>query len=337
MISPCFSVGGMDTWQWILLGLLLLLAANYIVRMGMDRLTVPLSSDLEIEGFEGEGGTAATASKHEWLTTEDLYDDFYASVYNKIFQHDALVQAEAIVCLQEWSKNMDKKDMRVLDAACGTGVATCLFAKQDVGMVTGIDKSPAMIRAARSTVLPATTLTPVQRERVRFKESDLYGPMAAGGAEFTHACLLYFGAYEFRDLSALLKNLAFWVQPGGGLVIEVVNKYKFEPIPDVANPWVAVSPQKYSKDRIVKSKAVFDKFDYETEFDLEDPRGEFRETFRFKDGSVRRQKHVLWMPGISEIVQKAREAGWNYKKFMDLQFTGFNYGYLLFFNRSMTA
>jgi hypothetical protein len=82
---------------------------------------------------------------------------------------------------------------------------------------------------------------------------------------------------------------------------------------------------------------VFDKFDYDTEFDLEDPRAEFRETFRFKDGSVRRQKHVLWMPGITEMVQKAKEAGWNYKKYMDLQFTGFNYGYLLFFNRSMTA
>jgi SAM-dependent methyltransferase len=328
----------MDTWQWVLFVVLLLLAANYVAHLAFDRLTVPVgcTSDLA-EGFEDAKGGDAKASKAEWLNTEDLYDDFYASVYNKIFQHDALVQAEAIVALQEWSKNSNKKEMRILDAACGTGVATCLFAKQGVGSVTGIDRSAAMLRAAKSTILPSTTLTPADRERIRWREADLYGPSAASGAEFTHACLFYFGLYEFRDLDALLKNLAFWVQPGGGLVIEVVNKYKFEPIPDVANPWVAVSPQKYTKERIVKSNAVFDKFNYETEFDLEDPRAEFREVFRFKDGTVRRQKHGLWMPSLPLIVQKAREAGWIYKKFVDLQFTGFSYGYLMFFTRSMTA
>jgi hypothetical protein len=45
---------------------------------------------------------------------------------------------------------------------------------------------------------------------------------------------------------------------------------------------------------------VFDKFDYEAEFELEDPKAEFRETFRFKDGSVRRQKHSLLMPSIAD-------------------------------------
>ena len=329
----------MDTWQWVLLTILLLLIVNYVSRIAIDRLTVPIDYENN-EGFVDSNSNSngqAKASKEEWLNAEDLYDDFYASVYNKIFQHDALVQAESLVALQEWSKSMNKKEMRILDAACGTGVATCLFAKQGVGNVTGIDRSAAMLRAAKGTMLPSTTLTPAERERIRWREADIYGPSAAGGAEFTHACLFYFGVYEFRDIDALLKNLAFWVQPGGGLVIEVVNKYKFEPIPDVANPWVAVSPQKYSKERIVKSKAIFDKFDYETEFDLEDPRAEFREVFRFKDGTVRRQKHVLWMPSLPAIVQKAREAGWIYKKFTDLQFTGFNYGYLMFFTRSMTA
>jgi hypothetical protein len=161
----------------------------------------------------------------------------------------------------------------------------------------------------------------------------------AGAAEFSHACLFFFSVYYLKDLDAALKNLSVWIEPGGGLAIEVVNKHKFEPIPDVANPWVAVSPQKFSKDRIVKSKAVFDKFDYETEFDLEDPdaavsKAEFSETFAFNDGTTRRQKHTLWMPDIGIIVQKAKEQGFLYTKYTDLQFMGFNYGYMLFFKRT---
>jgi hypothetical protein len=86
------------------------------------------------------------------------------------------------------------------------------------------------------------------------------------------------------------------VKPGGSLAIEVVNKYKFDPVLDSSNPWVGVSPQNYVKERLKTSKAVFDKFEYEATFELDDPKAEFRETFRFKDGSVRRQKHRMTMP-----------------------------------------
>ena len=94
-------------------------------------------------------------------------------------------------------------------------------------------------------------------------------------------------------MDAIFRNLALWVKPGGSLAIEVVNKYKFEPVLNPSNPWVGISPQKYVKERLHKSNIVFDTFEYESVFELEDPRAEFRETFRFKDGSVRRQKHTL--------------------------------------------
>jgi SAM-dependent methyltransferase len=235
--------------------------------------------------------------------------------------------------MEEFTKDTPKDQLNILDAGCGIGIATCALAKQGAGQVVGIDKSQAMIRYAKGTTLPSTTLTETERQNVEFRMFDLIGPGAAGAAEFTNACILYFTIYYFKDLDILFRNLALWVKPGGSLAIEVVNKYKFDPVLDSSNPWVGISPQNYVKERLKTSKVVFDKFDYEATFELEDPDAEFRETFRFKDGSTRRQKHALTMPSMSEIIKKAQRNGWMYSSYVDLMPLSFQYGYLLFFKR----
>jgi SAM-dependent methyltransferase len=249
-------------------------------------------------------------------------------------QNDKLIQAETAICMEEFTKNTSKDQLIILDAGCGIGIGTAAFAKQGVKNVVGIDKSQAMLRYAKGTTIPNTTLTDLEKQDIEFRQFDIIGPGAAAAAEFTDAVLLYFTVYYFRDLDTLFRNLALWVKPGGNLAIEVVNKYKFEPILDSSNPWVGFSPQKYSEDRLTKSKVVFDKFDYEAEFDLEDPKAEFRETFRFKDGSTRRQKHTLYMPNMPDIIKKAQNNGWTYTKYVDLMPVSFPYGYLLFFSRN---
>lgn len=319
---------GLDMWQSILLIIVILLCINYLSIILMDRLTTHPYESMT-EGFE----SMASASRTETLVDEEIYDDFYASVYNKIFQHDKLVQAEAAMALHEWADAMKPADMRILDLCCGTGVASCYLAKQGVGHIYAVDRSPAMIRYAKANILPKTTLTETQSSAIEWIQADAYAPSIIEPASVTHACLFYFTMYHFRNSDAIFRNLAHWVKPGGHMAIEVVNKYKFEPIPDVANPWVAVSPQKYSKERIKTSKAVFDTFEYETTFDLEENRAEFGETFRFKDGTSRRQKHILWMPTIQQLIQTAGECGWSYQKYVNLDMIGFNYGYMLFFVR----
>jgi hypothetical protein len=130
---------------------------------------------------------------------------------------------------------------------------------------------------------------------------------------------------------ALFRNLYLWVRPGGQLAIEVVNKYKFDPMLESASPLVGFSLQKYSKKRLTESNVVFDKFTYTGHFDLVDPQAEFIETFRFKDGTIRRQKHKMTMPTMEEIVKMGQAAGWVYQKYVDLVVVGFEYSYLLFF------
>ena len=245
-----------------------------------------------------------------------------------------MLQAEAAICLQEFETTTKKEHMKILDAGCGVGIATCAYKKLGVNQVVGLDKSRAMIQYARNTVLPHTTLTDTDKQDVEFRNMDLLGPTSANAAEFTNACILYFTIYYFRDLDTLFRNLALWVKPGGTLAIEVVNKYKFEPVLNPSNPWVGISPQKYAKERLHKSTIVFDTFEYDAVFELEDPRAEFRETFRFTDGSVRRQKHTLYMRSIPEMIKIAKESGWVYTKYVDLMPLSFQYGYLLFFTRA---
>jgi SAM-dependent methyltransferase len=320
-----------DTWETLALVCFLLISISYIIILTIDKLTLINYGTIK-EGFLTE--SAAAASKYEWLSNDDLFDDFYASVFTKLTQNENLIQAETAVCLEEFTKNTAKDQLCILDAGCGIGIGTVSLAKQGVGMTVGIDKSQAMIRYAKGTTVPNSTLNDSQKQDIEFITFDLVGPGAAAAAEFTDAMLLYFTVYYFKDLDNLFRNLALWVKPGGSLAVEVVNKYKFEPVLDSSNPWIGFSPQKYTKERLTKSKVVFDKFDYEAEFDLEDPKAEFRETFRFKDGSIRRQKHTLYMVNIPDIVKTAQNNGWTYTKYVDLMPFSFQYGYLLFFSRN---
>jgi len=318
-----------ETWQTVVLAMLCMILSVYILLLSVDKFTT-LDVTTVKEGFVSE----SDKSKFEWLQNDELFDDFYASVFMKLTQIETLIQAESAICLQEFERVTKKEHMKILDAGCGVGIATCALKKLGANQVVGLDKSRAMIQYARNTVLPSTTLTDTEKQDVEFRNMDLIGPTSANAAEFTDACILYFTIYYFRDLDTLFRNLALWVKPGGTLAIEVVNKYKFDPVLNPSNPWVGVSPQKYVKERLHKSTIVFDKFEYDAVFELEDPRAEFRETFRFKDGSVRRQKHTLYMRSIPEMITIAKESGWLYTKYVDLMPMSFQYGYLLFFTRA---
>ena len=261
ILACLITVFTFDSWQTVVMVAFLLLSISYIFILAIDRLSTNEYVIHETkEGFTSDTKTETNAetSKYEWLSNDDLFDDFYASVFTKLTQNENLIQAETAICMEEFSKTTPKDQLIILDAACGIGIGTASFAKQGAGEVVGIDKSQAMTRYAKGTTLPGTTLNDLQKQNVEFRTFDLMGAGAASAAEFTDACLLYFSVYYFRDLDTLFRNLALWVKPGGNLAIEVVNKYKFEPVLDSSNPWVGFSPHKFSKDRFSKSKVVFD-------------------------------------------------------------------------------
>jgi SAM-dependent methyltransferase len=322
-------------YYFLVLGLLLF---NYLAVVWFSHQQImPWEGDIQ-EGFEGsttEKSTMAETTEIKWIEPPELFDNFYSQVYDQLTQGSVRLQAETGLALHAFRQGgQDLSTMRILDAGCGTGIVTGALAKMNVEKVIAVDVSPNMIKRAKEATLPSTTLTETQRSKIEFRQSDLLNPSALAPGEVTNAILFYFVLYYIRDLDALFRNLYVWVRPGGMIAIEVVNKYKFDPMLDSASPWIGFSLQKYSKERVTSSKVAFDKFDYEAKFDLIDPIAEFRETFRFKDGSVRRQKHIFYMPAIEEIVKTAKVAGWEYKSYVDLTSIGFEYAYLLLFKHS---
>lgn len=319
------------TFSTILTILLIIAVLNYLGLVAMERLKPQLIADPGAS-LQREGFTDAIIQKDTYLSNDELYDEFYASVYDQLTQNIRMTQQKVLWIVNEWKKSgMKMEYIDVLDAGCGTGVGCVALAKMDVRSVLGVDKSKAMLERAKTVTLPQSTLSEVQKQRVTFRQGDLMNPSALGGGAVTHAVCLYFSIYYLQDKDAFFRNMFLWVKPGGELVVEVVNKYKFDPMLDSASPWMGFSLQKYSKERVTESKVTFDKFEYAGKFDLQDPGAEFRETFRFKDGSVRRQRHRFAMPPINEISKMAQSAGWTYTKFLDLTMIGFEYSYLLFF------
>jgi ubiquinone/menaquinone biosynthesis C-methylase UbiE len=304
---------------------------TYLNRMFHDRLR---ADPIGIEGFE-ESVPGAMPEKADvvWMDNDSLYDTFYASVYDHLTQGSTRSQAEVGMILHEWTKRGDDlSKFEILDAGCGTGIVTSSFAKMGCKRVVGIDKSEAMLNQARTKTIPQTTLTEEQKAAIEWRQADLYSPSAAAGGEFSHAVVLYFTLYTFADKEAFLRCLFHWIRPGGRLVLHVVNKHKFDPMLESSAPWLGFSLQKYSDKRVTKSDVTFNKFKYTGDFQLTDPAAEFRETFRFNDGKVRRQRHTLRMEDMSKIVEMAKAVGWEYLGHTDLTPISFEYAFHLHFS-----
>jgi hypothetical protein len=126
----------------------------------------------------------------------------------------------------------------------------------------------------------------------------------------THILCLYFTIYYLKDKMLFFNNCMNWLMPGGYLIVHLVDKYKFDPILPPGNPLYIVSPQKYAKERITKTKVTFNDFVYNANFKLqEDDIAIFDEKFKFNNGKVIKQEQVLYMEDLPTIVNMAMDAG----------------------------
>jgi SAM-dependent methyltransferase len=248
----------------------------------------------------------------------DIYDDFYADIYDYLVFNDIKNEYEVGKIINSTEPN---NESIILDIGCGNGHHVSKLAEQNLNIV-GIDISPSMIKKAKENYPNLKFILGNVLNNNQFKQNS-----------FTHILCLYFTIYYFKNKEEFFKNCYDWLMPGGYLIVHIVNREKFDPILPPGNPLYIVSPQKYAKERITKTKINFNEFTYSSEFNLvpHNNLATFNEKFKFPNGNVRNNEHVLYMESEDYITELASEIGFTLQSKIDLMNCAYDYQYLYVF------
>jgi SAM-dependent methyltransferase len=249
----------------------------------------------------------------------EIYDDFYANIYDFLVFNEMKNDYEVGLILNQ---NVPNVKSVILDVGSGTGHHVAKMAENKNLEVVGIDISPSMIKKAKENY-----------PNLNFQQADVLNKDVFNNNTFTHILCLYFTLYYIEDKAGFFNNCMDWLMPGGYLVVHLVDRYKFDPILPPGNPLFIVSPQKYAKERITKTKVNFNEFIYNADFKLDETSNTaiFDEKFKFNDGKVRKQEHILYMNNLSDILNMAQDAGFLLHAKIDLVKVAYEYQYLYVF------
>jgi len=248
-----------------------------------------------------------------------VYDDFYADIYDYLVFNQLKNDYEVGTIIN--NVNPTQKSV-IVDIGCGTGHHVKELSTRNFEVI-GVDISPSMIDKAKQNNPDLAK---------HFKVGDGLDGHLFQDTSLTHILCLYFTIYYMKDKMRFFNNCMNWLMPGGYLIVHLVDKYKFDPILPPGNPLYVVSPQKYSKERITKTKVTFNEFVYDSNFKLDsNDIATFDEKFKFNDGRVRKQEQRLYMEDLPTIVNMAQDAGFLVHAKIDMVKCAYEYQYLYVF------
>jgi len=245
----------------------------------------------------------------------DIYDDFYCSIYDDLVFDSVKNDFE----VGEIKRLIPTDNNRVLDVGSGKGHHVNLLNKAGY-TAEGLDISPSMVKLAKK-----------KYPKHDFKNGDALESMLYPADSFTTITCLYFTIYYIKDKTTFLQNCYNWLKPGGYLVLHLVNRDKFDPILNTADPLHIVSAQKYAKNRITNSLIKFKDFQYKANFELDKKNNlaEFDESLKDDaTGNVRKNKHKFYMETQKYILSIAKNMGFILQGKIDLVSTQYQYQYI---------
>jgi SAM-dependent methyltransferase len=250
--------------------------------------------------------------------SNEVYDDFYANIYDYLVFSKIKNDYEIGLIMNNSQPTVSSV---IADIGCGTGHHVSSLSSKNLDVV-GIDISPSMIQKAKENYAGSNFMVGDAMDNALFKLNSL-----------THILCMYFTIYYFKDKRHFFDNCMDWLMPGGSVIVHIVDRDTFDPILPPGNPLYVVSPQKYAKERITKTKVVFNDFVYSSNFniDQENDLAIFEEKFKYNDGKVRKQEQKLFMEDSAAIVNTAQECGFILQGKMDLVKCAYENQYLYIF------
>ena len=254
--------------------------------------------------------------KFKVYKNENLYDNFYCDIYDDLVYDPSKNDYE----IDELTHILKPKKNKVLvDVGCGRGHHVNLFTKKGF-TAEGVDSSGSMIELAKQ-----------KYPKSNFKKGNVLDAVLYQPSSIDAISCLYFTIYYIKDKKTFIDNVYNWLKPGGHFVLHLVNRDKFDPIINSADPLHIVSAQKYAKKRITNSLVKFKDFQYKANFDFDksNDKGEFVETFKDdSSGHVRKNIHTLHMETQKKILSIAKQTGFILKGKIDLVRTMYEYQYI---------
>jgi SAM-dependent methyltransferase len=284
-----------------------------ILLMVLVMIFKPLNTD-KYEGFEQN-------DQFLFKSGQDIYDDFYADIYDYLVFNNMKDEYEVGEIMNKTSASSQSK---ILDIGCGTGHHVAELSGRSIDVI-GIDISPSMIKKAKKNY-----------PDYKFDVQDATNSQIYASETFTHIICMYFTIYYIENKAQFFENCYNWLMPGGYLIVHLVDRKNFDPILPPGNPLLYVSPQKYAKQRITNTKVKFTDFAYNANFDLDEQNNIAKFTEKFKndkDGKVRKQEHIMYMPDLNEIVNEAQSTGFIVQGKVDLLHCQYEYQYLYIFTK----
>ena len=289
----------MSNWAKILLFCLLFLI-----------LVVLLKS--QKEGYQQQ----ASEKKFIMKSENDIYDDFYIDNYDDLFYSNMKDDYEIGQII---NKTGPTSESRFLDIGSGIGHHVSKLGEQGYNVI-GLDISEAMIKKSKEK-FPSS----------EFILGDATSSLDFEYNSFTHILCMYFTVYYMKHKERFFNNAINWLMPGGYLILHLVDRDSFDPIIPAGQGFLIVSPQKYAKKRITKTKVHFHEFVYSADFDLNTDKNIaiFNEKFNFNNGNnVRKNQHILYMEDSNDILTLAQQSGFIIDGKIDLLKCGYDYQYL---------
>lgn len=279
-------------------------------------MTKQIANSQNVEGFENNLDDTIGDDKFIIKKDNDIYDDFYSRVYDKLVFSDIKNNFEIGKILNNTSPTTKSY---ILDIGSGTGHHVGKLSSLGYNTL-GIDFSQAMIKKSKENY-PTST----------FIQGDINKTMTFNANEFSHILCLYFTIYYFKNKRHFFDNCYNWLMPGGYLIIHLVDREKFDTILPVGDVFTFVSPQKYADNRITSTVAKFNNYEYKSKFDFNKDNNvvDFVEFFKNKNtGKIRKNIHNLYMESQSTILSKARDSGFILVSKINMSKCHYNYQYL---------
>lgn len=239
------------------------------------------------EGFHGFHQKEKFVLKKD----DDVYDNFYANIYDLIFNSPDVDYYQ----VEEVLRNIRDRGHKFYSLDVGSGIGNHVAILNDYGIQSvGVDKSHYMVNYARS-----------KYPNLDFIVGDVQTSMLFPDETFNMITCFNYTIYEVPNKRQFIKNCFDWLAPGGYFVIHLV-KDKFIPLYSDRgiDTWLP-----YPFGNRLKQK-----MSYKVELNMiggdEKEKGILEEIFQDKEtGKVRKNQKAFHLESEAEILRMAQNIG----------------------------